>query len=60
LLTVGTERLVAEIRDLFEELARLTRTLVAWNGSTPTPAALEQRIEAIEARVAAIERAIRR
>ena len=51
--------LIAEIRDLYDELAQLSGALVSWDGECPSPAILETRISLAEDRVASIERRLR-
>jgi hypothetical protein len=56
---MSQERLVTEIRDLFEEVARLSAALVVWDGGSPSRTDLESMIAAAEARVVSIEHEIR-
>ena len=56
---MSNEHLVAEIRDLFEELAHLSGALAAWDGGSPSHADLEAGVASAEDRVAAIEQALR-
>jgi hypothetical protein len=53
------EQVVAEIRELFDELAQLSAALVAWDGAIPPRPVIEEKIAAAEARVAEIERSLR-
>ncbi len=50
--------LIDEIRDLFDELASLSKALVDWDGVNPSAAQLEARISAAEVRVSSVGRCV--
>jgi hypothetical protein len=50
--------LIDEIRDLFDELASISKSLADWDGMNPSAEQLEERISAAEVRVSSVGRCV--